>query len=70
VGKLERSREGVREEWGWEDESTWSRLSGAVIGAAERERKERGEKVGVPGVGVPRGAGVPWGLAPTGGVTR
>jgi hypothetical protein len=26
-----------------------------------------GKKVGVPGVGVPRGAGVPFGLAPTGG---
>jgi hypothetical protein len=56
VGKLGRSREGVGEEWGREDESTRSRLSGAVVDAAERERKE-GEKVGVPGVGVPRGAG-------------
>jgi hypothetical protein len=65
VGKLGRSREGVGEEWGWEDE--WSSASGERAARRQRGRGERGgKKVGVLGVGVPRGAGVPWGLAPTG----
>jgi hypothetical protein len=38
------------------------RLGGS---ATEGEREEG--KGGGPGVGVPRGAGMPWGLAPTGG---
>jgi hypothetical protein len=65
VGKLGCSREGVGEEWGREDESTRER--GASSSVAARQRGKGGKKVGVPGVGVPRGAGVPWGLAPTGG---
>jgi hypothetical protein len=40
---------------------------GASGSAAARQRGKRREKVGVPCVGVPRGAGVSWGLAPTGG---
>jgi hypothetical protein len=62
VGKLGRSREGVGEEWGREDESTRERLGGSAA-----EGKWGGKKVGVPSVGVPRGKGVPWGLAPTSG---
>jgi hypothetical protein len=46
VGKLGCSREEVGEELGREDKSTRSRLSGAVVGAAERERKERGKRWG------------------------
>jgi hypothetical protein len=56
---LERSRSGLgtggrveHREWG---------ASGLV---ATRQRGKRREKVGVPGVGAPRGVGVPWGLAP------
>jgi hypothetical protein len=43
------------------------RERGASGSVAARQRGKRREKMGVPGVGVPRGAGVPWGLAPTGG---
>jgi hypothetical protein len=63
VGKLGRSREGVGEEWGWEDE--WSSASGSAAARQRGKRREKSE--GVPDVGVPRGTGVPWGLAPTGG---
>jgi hypothetical protein len=67
VGKLERSREGVGEEWGWEDEST--RKRGASGSVTARPRGKRREKGGGPGHGggVPRGAEVPWGLAPIDG---
>jgi hypothetical protein len=59
VGKLERSREGVGEEWGWGDE--WSSASGERATRRQRGRGERGgKKWGVSGVGVPRGAGVLW----------
>jgi hypothetical protein len=43
------------------------RERGASGSAVARQRGKRREKMGIPGVGVPHGAGVPWGLAPTGG---
>jgi hypothetical protein len=43
------------------------REQGASGSAAARQREKGREKVGVPGVGVPCGARVLWGLAPTGG---
>jgi hypothetical protein len=43
------------------------REQGASCSAAARQRGKEEGKGGGPGVGVPRGAGVPWGLAPTGG---
>jgi hypothetical protein len=46
VGKLGRSRGGVGEEWGWENE--WSSASGS---AAAQQRGKGREKVGVLGVG-------------------
>jgi hypothetical protein len=49
VGKLGHSREGVGEEWGWEDESTCER--GASGAAAVWQRGKRREKGGGPGCG-------------------
>jgi hypothetical protein len=63
VGRLGRSRGAVGEEWGREDEWARSRLSGAVIGATERERKERGSDRG----NATRHGTASWCLAPTGG---
>jgi hypothetical protein len=58
-----RRRSGCGERWG----SSGAREEGErVVEQRQRGRGERGKKVGVSGVGVPRGAGVPWGLAPTG----
>jgi hypothetical protein len=66
VERLGRSRGGVEEEWRWEDE--WSSASGERATQRQRGRGEkRREKVGVRRGGVPCGAGVPWGLALTGG---
>jgi hypothetical protein len=59
------------ERWGRRGVGTGGRLKqrerGASGSAAARQRGKKREKVGVPGVGVPRGVGVSWGLAPTGG---
>jgi hypothetical protein len=47
---------------------TGGRVDAVALERRGREGKKReGEKMGVPSVEVPRGAGVPWGLAPTGG---
>jgi hypothetical protein len=43
------------------------REQGVSGSAAARQRGKEEGKGGGPGLGVPRGAGVPWGLAPTGG---
>jgi hypothetical protein len=62
MGRVGRSRGGVGEEWRRENErgSEWE----GNDSAAARQRGEM-EKGGVRR-GVPRGVGVPWGLAPTG----
>jgi hypothetical protein len=73
----QRWRSGCGERWGSSggrekgsersgDGRTSRRASGERAARRQHDRGERGgKKVGVPGVGVPRGAGVPWGLAPT-----
>jgi hypothetical protein len=47
-------------------EQVEQRERGASGSTAARQREKGREKVGVPGVGVPRDARVLWGLAPTG----
>jgi hypothetical protein len=46
VGRLGRSRGGVGEEWRREDEWAQSRLSGTVVGAAERGAGPGGNESG------------------------
>jgi hypothetical protein len=65
VGRVGRSRGGVGEEWRRENERGSER--GRNGSTTVRQSGWKGEKGGGSGRGVPRSAGMPWGLAPTGG---